>query len=86
MNCIGFRGGVFSLMLRFRIMMMLKCIGLMLKVDIIGRKIGVVMMISGDMFMNVFRISSMMLIISRMISGLLDIDCIYFSEIWVICR
>ena len=50
--------------------MMPKCTGSTPKALATGRKIGVVMMISGDMSMKVPRISSTMLIRSRMTSGL----------------
>ncbi len=52
-----------------------KCTGSTPKAVATGRKIGVVMTISGDMSMNVPRIRRTMLIISRITMGLLDTLC-----------
>ena len=66
-NCTGPSGGVLRPMPRFRIMMTPKCTGSMPNFITTGRKIGVVMMISGAMSMKVPRTRSTMLIISRMV-------------------
>ena len=68
-NCTGPSGGVLSPMPRFRIMMTPKCTGSIPKFTTTGRKIGVVMMMSGAMSMKVPSTSRTMLIIRRMVRG-----------------
>gem|GEM_PF-4949298 len=72
-NCTGPSGGVLRPIPRLRIMITPKCTGSMPKLLAIGRKMGVVMMISGPISMKVPSTSSSTLIISSTSSGSLEI-------------